>query len=509
MRKGGAVTVTDLSGTSDATTPRSPPTLALVIASCVEEPERTGEIGFIALFATLFVGRGDEEEGGESDEDLRFGRQLPGEGPPSGSRARYLRGGTISRRQLDVRATVEGLMVTRLGKLDTFVNGELLTKGERRLLKPGGIVLLKGQVALLCVRRPSTLPALRALRAVQPFGEPDAGDFVGESVAAWKVRDEAAIAAETEDHVLIQGESGTGKELVSALVHKLSKRGDRPLVDHDASSFADSLKESTLCGNEKGYPDRLNDMRPGLFGQADGSILFLDEIGECPHSVQAQLLRTMQTGRYTRLGASTARTTDVRVIGATNQSDESLRPELRARFVSRIWVPPLRERPEDIALILRQLARVRAKKQPRIATQFCDVSASGALFPRFDPQLVDYVVRQALPHNARELLGILAVALANSPGNVILMPPLSELPMPASERAPVTARSGPPSSVTRAKDGEAQSDEDEAAKAERVRGVLESVGWNLTRGADVLGMDRTTLRRFTVKHGLGRDGGEP
>jgi DNA-binding NtrC family response regulator len=502
MPKRGEATVTDLSETADATTPRSQESLALVIAGCVLEPERDGEIGFVPLLSCKLVGRVDPDTADEDDDPLVFGRQLPGEGPPMWPGARALRGHTISSVQLEVRGTVEGLKVTRVGKLDTFVNGELLAKGDMRIVKAGGAILLKGQVVLVCVLRPTTLPALRAPRAVQPLGEPDEGGFAGESVDAWNLRDLATVAAETPDHVLVLGESGTGKELVTALVHKRSDRAHRDLVDFNAASFVESLKESTLVGNEKNYPERGTEMRPGLLGEADGGMLFLDEIGDCAIPSQLLLFRTMETGRYRPLGSTGPRTTDLRVIAATNQSTDRLRPELFGRFTTRIYVPPLDTRREDIALILRQLTRLRAKLQPRIATQYCRVSPSGALFPRFDPRFVDYVIRHPLTRNARDILAILAAAIANSPEDVILVPPPSAFGLEDGPQAVVTA----PPSAARERASQGGEEDDEDAKVERVRAVLVRVGWNLTRAADELGMDRTTLRRFTQKHGLTKSG---
>jgi hypothetical protein len=133
MPKRAEATVTDLSETADATTPRSRESLALVLAGCVLEPERDGEIGFVPLLSCKLFGRIDPTTADEDEDTLLFG-PLPGEGPPAWPRARALRGDTISGVQLEIRGTGEGLKVTRLGKLDTFVNGVLLTKGDTRLV---------------------------------------------------------------------------------------------------------------------------------------------------------------------------------------------------------------------------------------------------------------------------------------------------------------------------------------------------------------------------------------
>src|ERR1700728_2088169 len=115
MPKRGEATVTDLSETADATTPRSRESLALVLAGCVLEPERDGEIGFVPALSCKLLGRIDPATADEDEDTLLFGPQLPGEGPPAWPRARALRGDTISLVQLEVRDTVEGLKVTRLG----------------------------------------------------------------------------------------------------------------------------------------------------------------------------------------------------------------------------------------------------------------------------------------------------------------------------------------------------------------------------------------------------------
>jgi DNA-binding NtrC family response regulator len=133
-------------------------------------------------------------------------------------------------------------------------------------------------------------------RALHAYGGPDAHGIVGESPAAWDLREQLARAAATDDYVLIQGESGTGKELAAAVLHKGSKRAKGPFVAHNASNFTLSLLDSELYGNSANYPNPGMPARQGLFGSADRGTLFLDEVGECPLEVQAHLLRVLDAG---------------------------------------------------------------------------------------------------------------------------------------------------------------------------------------------------------------------
>src|SRR5262249_52388775 len=157
------------------------------------------------------------------------------------------------------------------------------------------------------------------------------------SYDAWELRREIALLGSSEEHVLILGESGSGKELVARALHASSRRSTKPLIARNAATFPAGLVDAELFGTAANYPNTGSPERPGLFGQARGSTLFLDEIGELPQDLQAHLLRVLDgAGEYQRLGESRSRTADVRLIGATNRSIDALKIDFAARFKLRL-----------------------------------------------------------------------------------------------------------------------------------------------------------------------------
>ncbi len=184
-------------------------------------------------------------------------------------------------------------------------------------------------------------------------------DIVGQSVAMKKVLTQAEQVAQTDSTVLILGETGTGKELVARAIHGMSSRKGRALVTVNCASLPPALIESELFGRERGaYTGALTRM-VGRFELADGSTLFLDEIGELPHEVQSKLLRVLEQGRFERLGSTRPLQVNVRIIAATNRDltqdvkEGKFRKDLYYRLnVFPILIPPLRERAEDIPLMV-------------------------------------------------------------------------------------------------------------------------------------------------------------
>src|SRR5262249_46286359 len=153
-----------------------------------------------------------------------------------------------------------------------------------------------------------------------PFGRADADGFVGESPAAWDLRDRLAFIGPQAGHVLLVGESGVGKELAARALHARSRRSRRPLVSRNAATLPEALIDAELFGHARDYPNAGMPERAGLVGEADGGTLFLDEIGELPEARQAHLLRLLDGGEYQRLGDPRVRRADVRFIAATNRA---------------------------------------------------------------------------------------------------------------------------------------------------------------------------------------------
>jgi transcriptional regulator with GAF, ATPase, and Fis domain len=196
---------------------------------------------------------------------------------------------------------------------------------------------------------------LQGERRIQQGG----GRIVGESPAIMGVLSLVEQVAPTRTTVLIEGETGTGKELIAHRIHELSPRSDRPMVKVNCAALPSTLVESELFGREKGAYTGAVSREPGRFEVANGSTIFLDEISELPFELQAKLLRVLEEGQFERVGSSRTLHTDVRVIAATNRD---LRTEVDAgRFrrdlfyrlaVFPIRIPPLRERREDVPLLV-------------------------------------------------------------------------------------------------------------------------------------------------------------
>ncbi len=241
-----------------------------------------------------------------------------------------------------------------------------------------------------------------------------------------------AQAAATDDYVLVRGESGTGKELTANAIHAGSARAKQPFVSHNASNATLTLLESTLFGNVAHYPSRGDPARKGLFGEADRGTLFFDEIGDMPMEMQTQLLRVLDSGECRQLGADAARRVNVRVIGATNEDGGMFRPDFRARFGLTVRIPPLRERREDIPLLIKHWLLRRADKYPEIGARFMRVGPHGRE-PRISGRLVDYLVRHPLQRNVRELNELLLQALNASVehNEVKLSPSMRAASLPA------------------------------------------------------------------------------
>ena len=221
----------------------------------------------------------------------------------------------------------------------------------------------------------------------------------------------AGRAAASRATILIHGESGTGKELLARAIHYASPRARRPFVAVNIAALPDTLIESELFGHERGAFTGADREVRGRFELADGGTLLLDEVGELPRATQVKLLRVLQEHAIERLGGTRTVQLDVRVIAATNRDLEAMvragdfRDDLYYRLnVVSIRVPPLRERREDIPLLV-----------DRFITQFAGESGSGP--KRISREAMDVLVRYAFPGNVRELENLIhrAVVLARSP----------------------------------------------------------------------------------------------
>jgi len=234
----------------------------------------------------------------------------------------------------------------------------------------------------------------------------------------------AAKVARTSTSVLLHGESGTGKELVAEAIHRLSPRSEGPFVAVNCAAIPATLIESELFGVEKGAYTGADKARPGYIEMADGGTLFLDEIGELPLELQGKLLRVLQEKGVARVGGTTFRSMDFRLITATNRdlSDMARKREFREDLLYRINVvlvrlPPLRERREDIPLLL-----------ARFLERFCPAPSPR---PEFTPETLEILCHYSYPGNIRELKNIVERISLLHPGekvNAHHLPPELQAP---------------------------------------------------------------------------------
>jgi DNA-binding NtrC family response regulator len=234
---------------------------------------------------------------------------------------------------------------------------------------------------------------------------------IGSSPAWRKICEMVEQIAPSRATVLITGESGTGKELIAGLIHRLSPRAERPFITLNAAALPATLLEAELFGYEKGAFTGAQQRKPGRFELADGGTLFLDEIGDMPAEVQAKLLRVLQDGAFERLGGTRSLQVDVRVVAATNkdlmQEVEAgrFRVDLYYRLnVITLYLPPLRERREDIPLLVAHFLRKYAEQNNKAVTGI-------------QQQALQYLQLYDWQGNVRELENVIerAVVLAKEP----------------------------------------------------------------------------------------------
>jgi transcriptional regulator with PAS, ATPase and Fis domain len=286
--------------------------------------------------------------------------------------------------------------------------------------------------------------------------------------------------------VLICGESGTGKELVARAIHQLGRRADKPFVAVNAAAFASSLFDSHFFGHERGAFTGADSAKKGIFEEADGGTLLLDEIGEIELSVQSKLLRVLESGEYFRLGSTKQRGADVRIIAATNKdlaaaiAEGRFRADLYYRLnISSVFLPPLRERKGDVALL-----------SYHFLDRYCQ--ANGKKIESIAEPVMELLNGYAFPGNLRELENVIAGAVVLESGDTL---GLHALP-PHLLKAAVDHGSGPPRHVRKALAD---------MEAEHIRAVMEHTSGNRTAAARILGISRVGLLAKLKRLGVGVD----
>ncbi len=402
--------------------------LAFVVVWC-SEPGRVGEVIPLPGTTPLILGRGAPQP------DDPFPRVAPlRQRPGRNERRPPFESPSLSRVQLrfelvtDAHGTGparEGVLVVNEGRKPLL--GPAGEPVSRLVVRPGQVVEITRQLSLVCVRRPEVLPASENGVRLHTFGEPDDTSVVGESAATWALRDTIAFVGARFAHVLVLGESGTGKELCARAIHMRSPRSRQKLVARNAATLPPGLIDAELFGNVANYPNAGMPERPGLVGQADGGTLFLDEIGELTEELQTRLLRVLdERGEYQRLGDAKPRSSDFRLVAATNRSVEALRHDVLARFHLRIALPGLSDRREDVPLVARALLLRIAARDAAIGARFFEGWDGAVGEPRFSPALIRALTQHMYSTHVRELDGLLWSSLSTSTGGTLELTPAVE-----------------------------------------------------------------------------------
>ena len=314
-------------------------------------------------------------------------------------------------------------------------------------------------------------------------------EIVGNSPAMFRVHQQISKAAPSRATVLVRGESGVGKELVARAVHFSSDRRSNPFICINCAALSESLLESELFGHEKGAFTGATGRKAGKFEAADKGTLMLDEIGEMSQSIQAKFLRVLEGHPFERVGGSRAIKVDVRVIAATNRDLEdsvrqgTFRKDLFFRLhVVQIDVPPLRKRPEDVL---------------DLAEYFLDKfkMETGRKIDGFSDQAIDQLKKYSWPGNVRELKNVIERAVVLTSGSIIEQHELILTKLPTLEQENSVEPSTPPlyQPVTL-----------EQVEAKHIAATLRSTGWNKSKSAKILGIERSTLDRKIKKFDLKR-----
>jgi len=303
-------------------------------------------------------------------------------------------------------------------------------------------------------------------------------EIIGNSPQMKKVIELSKTVAQTDTTVMIRGESGSGKELIARAIHANSVRRYFPIIAVNCGAVPETLLESELFGHEKGAFTGAQYRRKGKFEMADGGTIFLDEIGTISQKMQVQLLRVIESKQFTRVGGNEVIHSDFRIICATNRDLEAavkegtFREDLYYRLnVFTVFIPPIRERRSDIPLLVSHFLK-----------KYSGIMNKPVI--EITPDAVDLLVRYDWPGNVRELENVIerAMVLAKPPA---IRPDDLPFQMVPKHHTPT---------------------DDSIASVEKahIEAILGRTGWNITRSADILSIDRVTLYNKIAKYGLSK-----
>jgi PAS domain S-box-containing protein len=315
-------------------------------------------------------------------------------------------------------------------------------------------------------------------------------EIISKSKNFHKILQQIEQVAATDATVLIAGESGTGKELIARAVHNISNRSKRPLIKVNCATLPANLIESELFGHERGAFTGAMERKTGRFELADGGTIFLDEIGELPVELQAKLLRVLQEGEFERLGNPKTMKVNVRVIAATNRNlqqaieNKEFREDLYYRLnVFPITTPPLRERKEDIPLLVKHFIK---KYENKMGKKITDIS----------PEVSAALMAYNWPGNIRELENLIERALILTLGNTLEYG--DWVPAAVKERNEQKEKTGNSSAAKKLQDIE----------KDHIIATLQATNWKVSGekgAAKILGLNPTTLEARMKKLGIERE----
>ena len=332
------------------------------------------------------------------------------------------------------------------------------------------------------------------------FADGERPPLVGDSPAMKAIYDMIARVADSPSTVLVTGESGTGKELIARALHRGSSRRDKPLIKVNCAAIPKDLVESELFGYERGAFTGAVGSKPGRFELADGGTLFLDEIGEVPVEMQVKLLRALQESEFERVGGIKTLRVDVRLIAATNRDlkaligDGRFREDLYYRLaVVPIALPPLRERREDIPLLVRHFIQ---KYDQRL----------GKHVEGIEDEAMQLLVSYAWPGNIRELENLMERSVLFADGPLIQASALPDSLRERGAHPPVPIAAVGPLGAIAAPSGASMKEIVRHAQAELekelITRALEETGGNVTRAAKRLQISRKSLQVKMKELGL-------
>ena len=321
------------------------------------------------------------------------------------------------------------------------------------------------------------------LATKQPYDEAPRTAIIGASQSLLSILERIRRYASSDITILITGETGTGKELAAHYVHDNSSRSDKPFVACNLASIPETLLESELFGYTKGAFTGAHKDKKGLLEEANTGTIFLDEVGDVPHNLQVKLLRLLEGREYYRVGESSPRTADVRIVAATNRyledaiEGKGFRRDLYYRLSgAQVMLPPLRDRREDLLLLAENFVE--------------DVCAkAGTTAKMLSRPVIDFFLTYAWPGNIRELRNAIESAVIVSETDHILM---SDLPMHVQEYAELDCTPTKPSGHS----GMA------GVEARLISNTLEESGYDKAVAAERLGISMRTLYRKLGKYGL-------